>query len=363
MKMIIFYLMLILTPVFNVYCDEVEDKQQDLRKQVVFTELIKPSDIRLDDPQFIHLAMIITNVNKKELVPKILTVFSKNFNSILNTLKDTPLHLMLITDETSKPKVENIILQCIGRLLSESVILRSRDGFITFPRFFVEFVNISPIIQQNRETIDVMKTLFSKEETLPLKHEGAVVVISPKYREDLFYIGPFYHTSFPSLNRLMVFDVDLEIKEDLAVLNKQFDTMDSSEVIGVVLDQTGYYFHMSEYITKTNGVSLPQDKILGLNTGVVLFNLEEMRKSELYLEQVQINRIKQLYNHFKVNGWVVGDQEWFNLLMWRYPHLYKVLPCEYNVQSVPVKLDQTMVRCTADIRILHTHGDMHEVKQ
>ena len=27
-------------------------------------------------------------------------------------------------------------------------------------------------------------------------------------------------------SRLMVFDVDLEIKEDLAVLNKQFDTMD-----------------------------------------------------------------------------------------------------------------------------------------
>ncbi len=26
-----------------------------------------------------------------------------------------------------------------------------------------------------------------------------------------------------------------------------------------------------------------------------------MRKSELYLKQVQINQIKQLYNHFKVN--------------------------------------------------------------
>ena len=43
--------------------------------------------------------------------------------------------------------------------------------------------------------------------------EKMVMVNTQKYRSDLFYIAPFYHTEIPeSIKKLIVIDIDLEFR-------------------------------------------------------------------------------------------------------------------------------------------------------
>ena len=43
--------------------------------------------------------------------------------------------------------------------------------------------------------------------------EKMIMVNTQKYRSDLFYIAPFYHTEIPeSIKKLIVIDIDLEFR-------------------------------------------------------------------------------------------------------------------------------------------------------
>lgn len=51
------------------------------------------------------------------------------------------------------------------------------------------------------------------EKEVEVNGEKMIMVNTQKYRSDLFYIAPFYHTEIPdSIKKLIVIDIDLEFR-------------------------------------------------------------------------------------------------------------------------------------------------------
>ena len=57
--------------------------------------------------------------------------------------------------------------------------------------------------------------------------------LDEKYKADLYYIAPFYHRHFPSLDQLIALDMtDLRFLDDIKLLHDQFQEMKETQVLG-----------------------------------------------------------------------------------------------------------------------------------
>ena len=65
-----------------------------------------------------------------------------------------------------------------------------------------------------------------------------------KYNDAIYYIAPFYHDIFPTLDKLVVTDVDIEFQVDPVELYKEFDHFSKENVVGVANELSPHYFHM-----------------------------------------------------------------------------------------------------------------------
>ena len=55
-----------------------------------------------------------------------------------------------------------------------------------------------------------------------------------KYKADLYYIAPFYHRHFPSLDQLIALDMtDLRFLDDIGLFHDQFQEMKEEQLIGL----------------------------------------------------------------------------------------------------------------------------------
>merc|ERR1712107_32263 len=171
--------------------DSNTQKSDDLRYKHIRSELIAGSELNIVGAEYIHLVIIITNVGVGDLVLGILLVFRNLLSSLLFSSKGTPIHLILITDDQSKSKVETAIAHSIGKYLSETVIkwelTEVQERAFIVPTIYTEFVNINSITQPNREAIDVMKELYSlnkAESDIKKLENNITIVLSPKYSQD-----------------------------------------------------------------------------------------------------------------------------------------------------------------------------------
>jgi len=348
---------------------EVVNRDGDIRYKFIHGGLVGAGDLKVTGPEYVHLAMIVANVGKGDLVVNIIKVLHDLLHTLFFSSRGHPVHLIFLTDEQSWREVEKTVVHSIGKYISESILYWEVETVqtlsMTFPRIQIEFVDINSIVDANRESIEAMKEIFSlppDKKTFSKHNDTMVVVISPKYKEDLFYMAPFYPTAFKSLDRLLVFDVDLLLKEDLSVLSEYFDTMTGDECIALALDQLGYYKPWREYFIKNNlterlSLKVNDTRVRGTNTGVVLYHLEKIRANKELMEQVKPESMKELAKSLNFKG-VVGDQEWYTLLMWKYPQFFKILPCAYNVQKTPV--EYYPYPCEEKVKILHSHSSIHD---
>ena len=57
------------------------------------------------------------------------------------------------------------------------------------------------------------ETLQSVRKEVEVDGKKMIFVNTEKYRSDLFYIAPFYHTEIPdSIKKLIVIDIDLDVR-------------------------------------------------------------------------------------------------------------------------------------------------------
>ena len=108
----------------------------------------------------------------------------------------------------------------------------------------------------------------------------------------------------------------------------------------------------------------------GLNTGVVLYNLQRMRDNEKYNHYVDnaSGLLDKLTKKFFYRSHL-GDQCFFSLLSFEHPEWFHILPCSYNFQldtSLAVQLafrdifnkyhNCTDIATSDDIKIYHGNG-------
>ena len=92
-----------------------------------------------------------------------------------------------------------------------------------------------------------MKDIFIERTEAPEKNAEVVqnftFYSTDKYTHDLYYISPLYHLEFPpQLKRVIVTDLDLEFRIDLAELWGRFSEFSATEVIGIANDLHPHYF-------------------------------------------------------------------------------------------------------------------------
>ena len=229
MKQNLVVIVIILVKMSIVWCID------DGRLQVLESNSVTPADIKHTNNDYIHVAMILTNVLGKtkkiqnnitvefqkydEKKSKLLVEFEKMLESIFLYSSGVPLHLILLTDEESEPVIHQVIINAIGKYLSETVIRITynveRDRQLQFPKLKVEFVDISSITRKYSEDIDNLRQYYGHHAPpgtvfKPQGEDGPAFVPTWKYTLDLFYILPFYHLEFPeSLHKLIFLDTDL----------------------------------------------------------------------------------------------------------------------------------------------------------
>jgi hypothetical protein len=218
-------------PIFlHILCARAQVDTSDLRNVVIETGLKSASDVKYVGRNFVHTAMIMTNVLGKPKKEKDITVefkmydkkskllaqFERMIQSILLHSTGTPLHFIFITEEESMHIITKVLKDEIGKYLSELIIKIPQYTTWKVPKLKVEFVDIESITSKHREEIDLMKTYFGHyfpPDTAFNCETGRAVIQSPKYTLDLFYILPFYHLEFPEdLEKLIVIDIDLEFR-------------------------------------------------------------------------------------------------------------------------------------------------------
>jgi len=326
------------------------DSGGDVRSRLWESTLISPGELPDPGNGVIDVAFIMTNVktNKTEQkTDKLVIQFCKMLDSLFLYSQGTPLRIIFLTDERSRPVIGQMFSQRVGKYISETPILQppsnNRALKFMFPKLQVEYVRVGEMIRNHREEIDKFRDFFGNladnkgytETPWKLSQGISAISWSTKYLADLFYILPFHHLELPpSLKKLILLDVDLEFRIDLLDLYRQFRDWEPSEVIGCGVTQTPFYFTFFEHYRKIE----PDTKIgkpgrfQGLNTGVLLLRLDRMRDSELYEASRQVERVREMRKKYQMSG-AVGDQDWLTLVSFEYPELIHILGCEYNKED------------------------------
>ena len=218
-------------------------------------DFVTLAELRHTDRSFIHLAMIIMNGKRDsdQLMAKITKNLRKMFASLFKFNQRTPLHLIVITDDKTRHLFKCILMQNIGKFLSETVMQHTLNR--NFPRIRVEFTKLTSITDKYRSDIDEMKKLFGFHDPdvkYVIKDE-VVLVPNTKYTHDLFFIAPFYHKEVTeAIGKLIVIDIDLEFRTDLRNLYRHFSKFSESELIGLAPDLSPHYYQMSKTFRDRN---------------------------------------------------------------------------------------------------------------
>ena len=294
-----------------------------------FKDIINP---RIQPPQeivhkegFIDVGFTLINLQRTATFGRRFTFkIDRTFSSLMTYSSDTPMHVIMVTDPPSLTSVGTFLQHFITRSLSEGVIFNGGRNKVWLPKLRFSFVDMEDVKKLDESFVEALKRNTEAK-------DGEKV---DKYSADLFYIAPLYFKAFSNLDRMIFLDVtDLDFFDGIKHLQNQFDNIDK-EWMGVGVETTPHYRKFLARYLEDNpqshlGLPGPQQ---GLNTGVVLFNLQSMRESQEYRDNLRPDRVDILIRKYGYNM-TVGDQDWFTNLSWDHPDKFFILPCHYNAQT------------------------------
>lgn len=158
------------------------------------------------------------------------------------------------------------------------------------------------------------------------------------YSDALFFLSIGLHKVTPSwMTRCILVDIDTKFKSDPSLLWAQFDHFSSTELIGLSPELSPVYRHaLYSYRNSKHGktkVGEPYSEggYPGLNSGVILLNLDKLRMSKIFSDLCEKNTVKTLAKKYSFRGHL-GDQDFYTLLGIERPELIHILPCTWNRQ-------------------------------
>ena len=158
--------------------------------------------------------------------------------------------------------------------------------------------------------------------------------VEDKYASEFYYIGPLYHLAFKNISKIIFLDAsDLLFLTDIKILHQNFNKFSEENVIGLGPDLSpNYQENLKVYKSMNPKTKFGQPgKFQGLNMGVVLYDLEAMRRSKKYNSYLELARTKAMVEKY-VFHLTLAFQDWFTEVGWESPELFYNLPCVFNVQ-------------------------------
>ena len=142
------------------------ETSSSLIRQSIFTELVKPWDVKISSPEYIHMGLVMAGVSPEQHPEQhYLHRMEKMLRSTISYSQGTPLHLVFISDQESvqviSRRVESAYASMVmGRILLHNEIWKMKRYRI--PKLRVEFVDLSAITDKYRDTVEHMKTHFNR---------------------------------------------------------------------------------------------------------------------------------------------------------------------------------------------------------
>ncbi|GFR59440.1 xyloside xylosyltransferase 1-like [Elysia marginata] len=157
-----------------------------------------------------------------------------------------------------------------------------------------------------------------------------------RFSDPLFFISTVLHRLLPrNISKLIMLDVDLVFKSDIAGLLSLFDKFSSDQMIGIARENQPVYRHVFHDYRKNNpGAKIgepPPDGITGVNSGVLLLDLDKLRCSDAYNSMFLPSYVPNLVNKYSIMA-NLGDQDFYTLIQLEQPELLYLLPCGWNRQ-------------------------------
>ncbi|KAF7491812.1 Xyloside xylosyltransferase 1 [Sarcoptes scabiei] len=293
-----------------------------------------------------HLAftMIERNSNERLFGAKLLNKFSNSLTSILLHLNATrndqaqqqnELCIHLITDDRIRLNLRETIDNVHRDLGKKSYLLTNMPHQRTMSSSEERFERFRPMVRYF--FIDSYQIDTRLEYLLPTLRNCFTHKINSYYSQALFFYSMFLHQVIPNFmaNRLILLDIDIQLDTNILKLFEEFDRFKEDEIIGIAYEQQPVYRHiLHEYrrdnINTTAGSPPPQG-FPGFNSGVLLLDLERMRRSKLYQSLLSPKIIEHLSQKYRFRGHL-GDQDFYTLIGIDHRSLFHVLPCGWNRQ-------------------------------
>ncbi|GFN96405.1 xyloside xylosyltransferase 1-like [Plakobranchus ocellatus] len=157
-----------------------------------------------------------------------------------------------------------------------------------------------------------------------------------RFSDPLFFISTVLHRFLPrNISRLVLLDVDLVFKSDIAGLFAQFDDFTETQAVGIARENQPVYQHVfRKYRLSNPGTKIgepPPDGLTGVNSGVLLLDLDKLRCSQTYNSMFLPEHIPSLVSKYMMQAHL-GDQDFYTLLQLEQPQLLHILPCGWNRQ-------------------------------
>ncbi|KAK4310665.1 hypothetical protein Pmani_017792 [Petrolisthes manimaculis] len=334
----------------NAVHDNNNQQQQQQQDQFVEHEVV-PLDPQENDLLYrppLDLAFIFTHAKDN------FALQAKLRSAVGSLLQhaSAPLRLHLITDEDGFHIASEIITQV---QTANQLDLR-----------YVKLVYVSAddFVSEIRESVDLLRKFLS--------HRS-----NAYYSDPLFFFSFFLHRLLPGLDRVILMDVDIKVKGDIAELHSHFERFSPTNVMGMALEQTPSYRHMLSVYRKAHpnttlggpptfsNAGDARDTLLhrhgfpGYNSGVVLMDIKKLRESKIIASYMSHSMLTNLTQHYNFHG-QLGDQDLYTLIAFDYPDVFYTLPCSWNRQLCVWWRDHGYKKffneywvCNEELKIIH----------
>ncbi|KAI7794987.1 xyloside xylosyltransferase 1 [Triplophysa rosa] len=255
-----------------------------------------------------HALMMFTKVNKSLNLQNKFQVAMRSMAKHGRFLEDEVLVLHFVSDVGSQELGERMLHE----LLLDATFL-----------YEVVFHNVDTLTEKLFPIVEAMQKHFSAG-------SGAY------YSDAIFFLSVAMHRIMPAeLKRIVQLDLDLKYRSNIRDLFQEFNHFSPEAVIGITREMQPVYRHTFWQYRKDNPKSHvgdpPPDGLPGFNSGVMLLNLDAMRRSTLYNQLLEPKRVTQFAEKFHFRGHL-GDQDFFTMIGMEHGELFYPLACGWNRQ-------------------------------
>lgn len=337
-------------------------RKNDLLYRAPLNVALDPMDMALDpmdmalDPREndllyrapLDVAFIFTHARKSQELQRKLAVAATS----LLASTTAPLRLHLITDQD-------------GFHIATDIIAKAQDANqLGFRSIKLAYVSPEALAAEIRSSVNVLQEFFTRRK-------------NAYYRDALFFFSVHLHKMFPHLERLILMDIDVKVKGDIAELHSHFERFTADNILGMTLEQSPVYRHvLSQYRrlhpdttlgsppgpgagTGLGSVPATQGGFPGFNSGVVLVAVDRLRRSDVIRSYLNKTVLEERASFYSFEGHL-GDQDLYTLVAFDHPDLFYVLPCGWNRQLCTWWRDHGYARvfdqyfnCTGEVKVIH----------